>query len=92
MPTNVLEANAKDNKKTQETRAERFKRVVERRANALLEKIRVLGNCADKRTYEYSQENIEVLFSTLEKELKRIKMKFFVESRSKNKFGFPKET
>lgn len=72
-----------------ETKAQRFKRLAENRTNAILEKIRVLGNCADKRTYEYAEEEVELIFSTIEKELKKVKTKFLIESSPSRKFGFP---
>jgi hypothetical protein len=55
---------------------ERFIRIAEARTNKLLEMLRLLGNCADKNNYEYSEDDVKQIFSTLEKELKKTKNKF----------------
>ena len=67
-----------------ETKRERFIRVAERRTNAILEKIRVLGNCSNKSMYEYTQQDIDKIFKTLNKALRDTKLLF--EHRSDTKF------
>ena len=55
---------------------ERFKRVATRRTNAMLKKLQVLGNCANKSTYEYTEEEVNKIFAEIERELKLTRMKF----------------
>ena len=62
---------------------ERFKRVATRRTNAVLKKLQVLGNCANKNTYEYTEEEANKIFSEIEKELKLTRMKFQFAGNSK---------
>ena len=52
-----------------ESRSEKFKRVATKRTNELLEKIRILGNCSNKSTYEYTEEEVTKIFKSLEKQL-----------------------
>ena len=59
-----------------ENRKERFKRLASARTNAVLQKLKVLGNCANRQAYEYSEEEVEKIFSTIDKYLKSIKSKF----------------
>lgn len=59
-----------------ENRRERFKRLATARTNAVLQRLKVLGNCANKQAYEYSEEEIEKIFSTIDKYLKSMKSKF----------------
>ena len=59
-----------------ENRRERFRRVASKRTNEIMEKIRILGNCSNKSSYEYSQEEISKIFSTIERQLKNTKAKF----------------
>ena len=66
-----------------ESRSEKFKRVATKRTNELLEKIRILGNCSNKSTYEYTNEEVAKIFKSLEKQLEAIKTKF---SNKKSKF------
>ena len=51
-----------------ETRHERFKRLASKRTNEILEKIRILGNCSNKSSYEYTEDDKDSLpfFITLE--------------------------
>ena len=59
-----------------ETRHERFKRLASKRTNEILEKIRILGNCSNKSSYEYTEDDINKIFSGIEKYLKLTKAKF----------------
>jgi hypothetical protein len=66
-----------------ESRSEKFKRVATKRTNELLDKIRILGNCSNKSTYEYTDEEVTKIFKSLEKQLELAKAGF---SNKKNKF------
>ncbi len=59
-----------------ETKRERFVRLAEARTNKILEMMRLLGNCSSRTNYEYTDEDIRKIFSTLEKELKNTKNRF----------------
>ena len=59
-----------------ETKSERFKRVAGKRTNDILDKIRLLGNCSNKNTYEYSKEEVSKIFNEIEKNLKIAKLKY----------------
>ena len=60
----------------QETKRERFVRLAEARTNKILNMMRLLGNCASKSNYEYSEEDIKKIFNALDHELKVTKAKF----------------
>jgi len=60
----------KDNKR------ERFKRLATQRTNALLQKLKVLGNCANRSAYEYTEEEINKIFSEVERRVRETKAKF----------------
>ena len=59
-----------------ETPEERFKRVAEARTNAILDKIRVLGNVSNRQIYGYSEEDIDKIFTAINKQLKKVRAKF----------------
>jgi hypothetical protein len=61
---------------------ERFKRLATKRTNNVLQKLKVLGNCSNRQIYDYSEEQVDAMFSVIEKKLKEVK----------SKFHFPKET
>ena len=42
-----------------ETTEERFKRVAEARTNAVLDKLRILGNLSNRQMYSYSEKDIK---------------------------------
>lgn len=68
-----------------ETRNERFKRLASKRTNEILEKIRILGNCSNKSSYEYSEEEVNKIFTEIEKQSKLTKAKFISGKREKFK-------
>lgn len=70
---------------SQETKHERFKRLATYRTNEVLKRLRVLGNCANKNMYEWSDEDLKKIFSTIESEIKLLKSKF---KKPKDKFKF----
>ena len=59
-----------------ETPEERFKRVAEARTNAILNKIRILGHVSNKQLYSYTEEDIDKIFSAINKKLREIRAKF----------------
>lgn len=71
--------------KKNETRHERFKRVASKRTNDILEKIRILGNCSNKSSYEYTEEEVNKIFSEIDKQLKLNKAKFLAGKRERFK-------
>lgn len=55
---------------------ERFRRLATYRTNEILRKLRVLGNCANRSAYEYTEEEVNKIFSEIEKMTRSIKAKF----------------
>lgn len=64
-----------------EDKNQRFKRLAIKRTNAVLEKLRLLGNLSLKVNYEYSKEDINKIFSTIEGQLRIVKTKFLAETK-----------
>lgn len=67
----------------EETKHERFKRIATKRTNEILEKFRILGNCSNRTSYDYSEEEINKIFSEIDKQLKITKAKFLGGKREK---------
>jgi hypothetical protein len=59
-----------------ETKKQRFQRLAEKRTNDVLERLRILGNCANRGQYEYTPEEVRKIFKVIEAEVNLIKMKF----------------
>jgi len=59
-----------------ETPEERFKRVAEARTNAVLDKVRILGNLSNRQMYSYSEEDINKIFRAIDKQIKEVRAKF----------------
>ena len=65
---------------------ERFRRLAAQRTNAVLDKLRVLGNCANPYQYSYSEDEISNMFAAIEGELKRVRALFIAQKRQKFTF------
>jgi hypothetical protein len=63
-------------KMTSETKKQRFQRLAEKRTNDVLERLRILGNCANRTQYEYTAEEVRKIFKAIETEVNVIKLKF----------------
>lgn len=59
-----------------ESKRERFVRIAESRTNRILDQLKLLGNCANKHNYDYTDEDVRKIFSAIEKEVKAAKGKF----------------
>lgn len=59
-----------------ESKHDKFVRIVEARTNKAGDMIRLIGNCANTGTYEYSEEEVKKIFAYLERELKNARNKF----------------
>ena len=60
----------------QESKRDAFRRLAERRTNAVLERIRILSNCANPYAYEYDDDEVRKMFAAIEKELRVARAKF----------------
>lgn len=60
----------------QSSKSKRFRRLATYRTNEVLNKLRILGNCADRRTYEYTDEEVEKIFKAIDEQVKVVKSKF----------------
>jgi len=65
-----------------ESKEEAFRRLATKRTNAVLERIRVLGHCANPQLYDYTQEDVRKIFQAIEKELRIVKIRFQNSSKS----------
>lgn len=68
-----------------ETPGQRFKRLATSRTNEVLRKLKILGNCANRQMYEYREEEIEAIFSAIERKVKEIRTKFYFPKEEKFK-------
>ena len=55
---------------------ERFERLAEKRTNAVIKKLDVLGHCANRNQYEYEKEEVEEMFKAIRKKMKSVKSQF----------------
>jgi hypothetical protein len=59
-----------------ETKREKFLRLATQRTREVLDRLRILGNCANRQLYEYSESDVRKIFSAIEEQLKAVKAKF----------------
>ncbi len=54
----------------------RFKKLAVYRTNEALKRLKVLGNCANRSAYEYTEGEVNKIFSEIEKKVREVKSKF----------------
>lgn len=69
-----------------ESKSDKFVRIAEARTNKIINMIKLLGNCSNKNTYDYSKEDVRKIFNAIDEELKIAKAKFEQGSESNKKF------
>jgi len=67
-----------------EINEERFKKIASRRVQEILDKMRLLRNCANRGNYYYTDEQVRKIFSAIDDEWKKVKSEFN-KGKSKNK-------
>jgi hypothetical protein len=65
-----------DNLNRTDKKREAFRRLAAQRTNAAMERLRILGNCANRQLYEYSDDEVQRIFRVIEKEVRAVKAKF----------------
>ena len=70
--------------KMQETKRDKFVRLAEARTNKIIDMIQLLGNCSNLGAYDYTQQDVDKIFTAIENELREAKKKF---SKVDNKKG-----
>ena len=65
---------------------ENFKRIAENRVNKIIDLISKLSNLNNTSFYEYEDEQINYIFSTIQDELDRQKENFKKNSKNKKRF------
>lgn len=61
---------------TSENKRDKFLRLATQRTKEVLNRLRVLGNCSNRSVYQYSESDVEKIFSAVDKQLKDVKAKF----------------
>lgn len=68
-----------------EEKRKRFKRLATQRTNLVLRRLKVLGNCANRSAYDYREEEIKKIFSTIENKVRETKARFHFSGHKKFK-------
>lgn len=69
-------------------RRERFEKVASNRVQKVVDFLSLLGNCANKNNYEYSEKDVELMFREINRTLKETRILFDKELNKTNKGGF----
>ena len=73
--------------KATETKREKFVRLAETRTNKIIDMVELLGNCSNSNVYEYTQADVDKIFTAIDAAVKEAKRKFNkVESKSSSRF------
>tara|TARA_Y100000310_G_scaffold220718_1_gene222307 strand:+ start:647 stop:886 length:240 start_codon:yes stop_codon:yes gene_type:complete len=62
--------------KSRPTREERFKKIATRRVKEIIDKMRLLRNCANRANYSFTNEQIKKITNVIDNEWKEVKIMF----------------
>ena len=74
-----------------ESKAEKFVRLGEYRVNKAIEAIGRIENLSNRSSYEYTEEQVEAMFSMMEKRLSEVKGRFAPKQAKDTTFSFDKK-
>ena len=69
-----------------DSKEERFCRLAEQRVNGILDKLRLLGQLANRRNYSYEQDQVDTIFRAINREMRSTKARFGQDSALTKKF------
>ncbi|KKK90517.1 hypothetical protein LCGC14_2722220 [marine sediment metagenome] len=69
-----------------ESKHEKFRRLATGRTQKVLDALRILGNCTNTQTYEYTREEVEKIFENIRTTTEEIKQKFMHKITNKHIF------
>ena len=73
--------------KDTETKREKFVRLAEARTNKIISMLQLLSNCSNSSIYDYTQRDVDKIFSAIETEVREAKKKFSKhEGKKESKF------
>lgn len=67
---------------------QRFEKVAGNRVQKVLDTLQLLKNCSNRNNYEYSESDVEQMFSEIARALKESRAAFTNELHKTNKQGF----
>lgn len=67
---------------------EKFEELGEKRMNEAIKKIRLIGNLANRNNYDYTDDHVKAIISTLESEIQILKNRFKKEDDTEISFKF----
>lgn len=76
------------NYKMASKRRDRFEKVASSRVQKVIDYLNLLGNCANKNNYEYTQKDVELMFKEINRTLKETRILYDKELNKNNKGGF----
>ena len=65
-----------NSEKCLESKRDRFVRLAETRTNKIIDMIYLLGNCSNTSVYDYTQQDVEKIFTAIDAALRDAKKKF----------------
>lgn len=72
---------------SRESKRDKFIRLAEARTNKIIDMLQLLGNCSNSNVYDYTQQDVDKIFSAIETEMREAKKKFNkVESKKSSRF------
>lgn len=68
------------------TNRERFVRIVEKRVNRIFDALESLGNCSNRKNYDYTDKDVKKIFDAIDVKIKEIQSLFGDDSKTKKGF------
>ncbi len=69
-------------------RRERFEKVASNRVQKVIDYLNLLGNCANKNNYEYTKEDVDLMFKEINRSIKETRILYDKELNKTKKGGF----
>ena len=70
------------------TKRQRFENVASNRVHRILDTLQLLQNCSNKNNYEYTEKDVDKMFSEISSAVKDAKQAYIKELNKGNKSGF----
>ena len=84
----MMKASAEGFDPYTETKEDKFHRIASARVSKVLDSLRILGHCSNLNTYEYTEEEVDKMFTAIRRKLDNIENNFREKLRSNQEVDF----
>jgi len=80
------DAHPAENESSEDAKAEKFRHLAQQRTNEIIRKLQTLGNLSNPYSYHYTEEQVNIIFDGIEKQVALARQRFSKKEKPEDGF------